>query len=100
MLKRFAAFLLILTYSICLAASAQQHTQVNQQDRSEIIRPAGTQMAGGSLNQSAQSHSVSNGAAPAVQQSQHGQQGGRSTGRGSLLQSQAVPQAGAGLAPT
>jgi len=99
MLKNLAAFLLILAYSICLVASAQQQTQAHNQDHSQIVRPAGMQMPGDSFNQPSQPNNVPNRQLPAVQQGQH-PQAGRSTTRGSLLNSQALPQAGAGLPPT
>jgi len=96
MLKRFAAFQLILAYSICLAASAQQ--RVIHQDHTGLNRPAETQIPGGSLSRSAQGYNGPSGQLPNVQLGPHVQPGD-STSRAAPVQSHTVPQSSGGLAP-
>jgi len=102
MLKRFAAFHLILAYSLCQTASAQR---VINQDSSGLNRPPQTQIPGGSLSRSAQGYGGHSSQLPNTQLGPHVQPGD-STSRPlpaqsrlqSHLQPQAQPQA-SGLAP-
>lgn len=97
MLKRIAAFPLILAYSFCLAASAQQKAFVP--DRLGIHRPpmqvgGGSQGGQGIIRPNEQS---ANGQSPQAQVGHQVQPRDRSS-RGALLNSHSVPQSGAGSA--